>query len=107
MAGFFDIFKTKGPCEVRFETGELVEVERGTTVIEAAESAGIEIDSHCGRSCSCSTCKVLVRDGSKNLSKMAPNEAHVLGEKMVKEGYRLSCQACVQGTVHVEVPEYF
>ena len=107
MAGLFGIFKKNGPCEVHFGEETSIEVDRGTTIIEAAEKAGPEIDSHCGRSCSCSTCKVLIQDGSKNLSKMMPNEEGVLGTKMVKQGYRLSCQAKVEGVVHVEIPEYF
>jgi 2Fe-2S ferredoxin len=107
MAGIFDIFKKSGPVEVHFEGSASVEVDRGTTIIEAAEKAGLEIDSHCGRSCSCSTCEVLIRGGAKNLSKVAPNEEAVLSKKKLSSGYRLSCQAKVEGSVHVEIPEYF
>ena len=107
MAGFFNRWSKKGPCEVHFADGPTVQVEPGTSIMDAGKQANVEIDSFCGGTCSCSTCKVLIRDGAKKLSKMAPNEQAVLGEKLVKEGYRLSCQATVQGVVHVEIPEYF
>jgi ferredoxin len=105
--GFFNRLMAKGPCEVHFDADTRVEVEHGTSIRDAGNKAGIEIDSFCDGCCSCSTCKVLVREGAKSLSKMNPDEEKVLGKKLVKEGYRLSCQAKVQGTVHVDVPEYF
>ena len=107
MAGFFNRWTKKGPCEVHFAEGPAVEVDSGTSIMDAGKKAGIEIDSFCGGCCSCSTCKVLVQDGAKKLSKMSEGERKVLGEKLVQQGYRLSCQAQVQGVVHVKVPEYF
>ena len=100
-------FGKKGSTEVHFSTGVVVEVESGTTIMAASKKADVEIDSYCDQSCSCSTCKVLVLDGAKKLSKMNSDEREVLGPKLVKQGYRLSCQAQVNGKVKVEVPEYF
>ena len=97
----------KSAAEVHFSTGVVAEVENGTTIMAASKTVDVEIDSYCDQSCSCSTCKVLILDGAKKLSKMNSDEREVLGAKLVKQGYRLSCQAQINGKVKVEVPEYF
>ncbi|MCS5623685.1 MAG: (2Fe-2S)-binding protein [Candidatus Marinimicrobia bacterium] len=94
-------------CEVHFEGGPIVVVDSGTTIMDAGKQVDVEIDSFCGGNCSCSTCKVMISDGAKCLSKVSAEEQTVLGQKMVSEGYRLSCQTKVQGIVHVKVPKYF
>ena len=53
MASFFQRLMGKGPCEVRFNEGTAVEVERGTTLMDAGKKAEVEIDSYCGGTCSC------------------------------------------------------
>ena len=107
MAGFLDRFLGKKPCEVHFEAGPSITVDKGSSLIDAGVQAGVEIESYCGRCCSCTTCKVIVVKGEKGLSPMAADERKLLGEKRCKEGYRLSCQAKVRGEVHIRVPEYF
>jgi len=107
MAGFLNRLLRKGPFEVHFEGKATVEVERGTSLMQAADLAKVELDRVCGGTCSCCTCKVLVLKGAYNLSKMDPAERSVLGEKFVEEGHRLSCQTQVKGPVHVQIPEYF
>ena len=107
MAGFLNRLLSKGPFEVHFEGKTTVEVERGTTLMEAADLAKVELDRVCEGNCSCSTCKVLVLKGAKNLSRMNDDEREVLGKKMVEQGHRLSCQTQVKGPVHVQIPEYF
>ena len=107
MAGFLNRFLNKGPFEVDFEGKATVEVEAGTTLMEAADLAEVELDRVCGGNCSCCTCKVLVLKGANNLSKMDSDERSILGEKFVEEGHRLSCQTKVLGIVHVQIPEYF
>ena len=94
-------------CEVHFEGGPIVVVDSVTTIMDAGKQVDVEIDSFCGGNCSCSTCKVMISDGAKCLSKVSAEEKTVLGQKMVSEGYRLSCQTKVQGIVHVKVPKYF
>ena len=37
-----------------------IEVEEGTTVLEAAEKAGAKVGHSCGGVCACSTCHVYV-----------------------------------------------
>jgi len=94
-------------CEIHFEEGPIVVVDSGTTIMDASKQVNVEIDSFCGGNCSCSTCKVIITDGAKNLSKASSDEQALLGQNMVDKGYRLSCQAKVEGIVYVKVPEYF
>jgi len=97
----------KDSCEVHFEEGPVVVVDSGTTIMDAGKQANVDIDSFCGGSCSCSTCKVIITDGAKCLSKASSDEQTLLGQNMVNKGYRLSCQAQVEGIVHVKVLKYF
>ncbi len=67
-------------CEVHFEGGPIVVVDSGTTIMDASKQADVEIDSFCGGNCSCSTCKVMISDGAKCLSKVSAEEQTVLGQ---------------------------
>lgn len=86
--------------------GKTFDVEKGISVLEAALRHDVPIYHTCGGNCSCSTCRVLVRSGGRNLSPMEPDERGVLDSFDLKAPYRLGCQALVLGdTVEVEVPE--
>lgn len=75
------------------------EVEQGETLLEAASSAGVYINSLCGGNGICGTCKVLVKDGQIGCGSTA-----LLTEEEVEQGYVLACQTTVLGDVKVEVP---
>ncbi len=92
--------------DVRF--GEtLVRVRRGATLLEAAESAGIELRHYCGGNASCGTCRVEIRGGGRGLSRPEPMEVLVLGAEAAGRGDRLACQAVVKESVSVHVPAWF
>lgn len=92
--------------EVRF--GETVaRVRRGATLLEAAESAGLEIRHYCGGNASCGTCRVEIRAGGRSLSRLEPMERLVLGSEAAARGDRLACQAVVRESVTVHVPAWF
>jgi len=83
-----------------------VEVEPGTTILEAALENGIELEHNCGGFCACTTCHVIVKEGEENLSEMEDCEEDRLS---MAEGLtmhsRLGCQAIVEnGDVTVEIP---
>jgi 2Fe-2S ferredoxin len=96
-----------GPARVRF--GDvLVEVPRGTTLLDAADSARLELRHYCGGNCSCGTCRVEVLAGGGALSRAQPMELLVLGGEAAARGDRLACQAEVQGDdVQVRIPAWF
>ena len=92
---------------VRFDDGEKIVVEKGSSVLQAALDNNIDLENFCGGCCSCSTCRVEVIRGGGNLSKIQPDEADILGENRVANGDRLSCQAKITGEVHVRIPDLF
>jgi ferredoxin len=95
-----------GPVEVRFGP-TLVRVERGATVLEAAEAAGLDLRHYCGGNCSCGTCRVVIVRGARNLSRREGMEEMVLGADNVARGDRLACQAQVHGEVDIDIPDWF
>mgnify|MGYP000530507938 CR=1 FL=1 len=74
--------------------GAVFEVEKGTTICDAAIANGIEIEHACEKSCACTTCHVIIREGIDSLQ-----EAEELEEDMLDFAFepdadrsRLTCQ---------------
>jgi len=89
--------------KIRFEPfGITVQAEAGTTLLEAARNAGVEIESVCGGKGTCGKCKVIA---SRGLEKVTRLEQRSLSEAELAQGYRLACQAVIRGDVEVVVPE--
>ena len=94
------------PAELRridFEpVGKRVEVPAGTTLLEAAHAAGIELASICGGHGHCGRCRLAVLAGDVG----APAEADrsFLSQAELAAGQRLACQAHIAGDVRVHVP---
>jgi ferredoxin len=95
-----------GPLEVRFGPAT-AKVRAGTTLLEAARAAGVDLRHYCGGNCSCGTCRVEIRRGERNLSRREGMEEMVLGADRVRAGDRLACQAEVVGDVEVRIPDWF
>lgn len=90
--------------QVRFlPDNKAVEVRAGTTLLEAARKAKVQVRSRCSGGLSCLMCKVLVSEGS-GLTAIQSNERMKLGS-LADKGYRYSCQARVTGNVTAELPE--
>ena len=92
---------------IKFDDGEALSVEKGSTILQVALDNNVDLEHFCEGSCSCSTCRVEIIKGGKNLSKMQADESAMLGEKRVQNGDRLSCQAKINGEVHVRIPDLF
>ncbi|MFO7737850.1 MAG: 2Fe-2S iron-sulfur cluster-binding protein, partial [Desulfatiglandaceae bacterium] len=78
-----------------------IRVEAGTTLMEAAEKAGVYINSLCGGKGVCGRCRVQVIDGDVRADK---NSISFLSRDEIKEGYVLACQTKVQSDVEVVIP---
>jgi len=79
----------------------------GTTLLEAANQAGVLLDSFCGGQCSCGTCRVNVISGSEQLCSIRGPEQMTLGASGIAKQQRLACQATVSGKVRVQIPRWF
>jgi uncharacterized 2Fe-2S/4Fe-4S cluster protein (DUF4445 family) len=91
-------------CRVDFEpVGKRVEVTPNTTLLEAAQQAGVALASACGGMGNCGQCRVEIRTGS--VSPPTDNEYVILTEMELQHGQRLACSTRVQGDVTVHVPK--
>ncbi|WP_456384738.1 ASKHA domain-containing protein [Desulfolithobacter sp.] len=78
--------------------GMQVQVEEGTTLLEAAQKTGLHINASCGGSGVCGKCRVLVEYGEIQggvSEKLSPEE--------LQSGIRQACTAMVRGDVRVRV----
>ena len=96
------------PHEELCPDGAVIEAESGTTICDAALANGIEIEHACEKSCACTTCHVIVREGFDSL-----NEAEEIEEDMLDKAWglepdsRLSCQAVIgEENLVIEIPKY-
>jgi uncharacterized 2Fe-2S/4Fe-4S cluster protein (DUF4445 family) len=87
-------------CTVVFEpSGESVEVDVGTLLMDAASQAGVEIPYPCGGQGRCGGCRVKVERGAVD----QPRTVH-LSAREVGEGYVQACQATIEGDAVIFVP---
>jgi ferredoxin, 2Fe-2S len=74
--------------------GKEIEVEPGTTILQAAKRAHAQVGYACGGVCACSTCHVYVKEGGDSLSEQEENEMDILDKAFdVRASSRLSCQS--------------
>jgi len=88
--------------------GKVIDVEAGVTICDAALEHGIEIEHACEKSCACTTCHVIVREGFSSLEDSDELEDDMLDKAWgLEPESRLSCQACVaDADLVVEIPRY-
>lgn len=92
---------------VTFLPGERsADVAAGTTLLDAADAAGVELPSNCGGVCACTTCHVWIERGLEALSEIEDREDDKLQEAAGLSAHsRLACQARVGAEdVVVRVP---
>lgn len=96
------------PHEEICPDGAVVEVESGVTICDAALANGIEIEHACEKSCACTTCHVIVREGFDSLDEADEAEEDLLDKAWgLEPESRLSCQAVVKDEdLVVELPRY-
>ena len=96
------------PHETLCPEGAEIEVESGTSICDAALSHGIEIEHACEKSCACTTCHVVVREGFDSLEPAEEKEEDMLDKAWgLEPDSRLSCQAIVdEDDLVVEIPKY-
>ncbi|MEE8481932.1 MAG: ISC system 2Fe-2S type ferredoxin [Acidiferrobacterales bacterium] len=96
------------PHEEICPAGKTVDAEPGITICDLALAHGIELEHACEKSCACTTCHVIVREGFGSLGDAEDEEEDMLDKAWgLEPESRLACQAKV-GDVElvVEMPKY-
>jgi 2Fe-2S ferredoxin len=96
------------PNEEYCPEGMAIEADPGTTICDAALAHGIEIEHACEKSCACTTCHVIVREGFDSLEESTEIEDDMLDKAWgLEPDSRLSCQAVVADEdLVIEIPKY-
>lgn len=96
------------PHETICPDGAEIEAEPGISVLDAALGQGIHIEHACEKSCACTTCHVILREGYYSLEEPEENEEDYLDKAWgLEPESRLSCQAIVADEdLVVEIPKY-
>ena len=88
--------------------GSVIEAEPGQSICDALLSNGIDIEHACEKSCACTTCHVIVREGLTSLEEAEEEEEDLLDRAWgLEPNSRLSCQAKVaEVPLVVDIPRY-
>ncbi len=76
--------------------------EAGERVYDVLKRAGVPFRAECGGRGLCGKCRLIIKSG--NVTPPTERETRLLGEDLVKRGYRLACQTRIQGAVRLLVP---
>ena len=90
------------PAGAEFEAGT------GSSICDALLEHGVDIEHACEKSCACTTCHVILREGFDSLDAAEEKEEDLLDKAWgLEASSRLSCQARIAGAdLTVELPRY-
>jgi len=88
--------------------GAVIDAAPGTSICDALLENEIEIEHACEKSCACTTCHVVIREGFESLDEADEVEEDLLDKAWgLEPTSRLSCQALIGETpLVVEIPKY-
>ncbi|HTH95037.1 MAG TPA: ISC system 2Fe-2S type ferredoxin [Rhodocyclaceae bacterium] len=88
--------------------GAVIEASAGGSLCDALLENGIDIEHACEKSCACTTCHVIVREGFNALEPSEELEDDLLDKAWgLEPNSRLSCQVILNETpLVVEIPKY-
>ncbi|MFO1305958.1 MAG: ISC system 2Fe-2S type ferredoxin [Burkholderiales bacterium] len=88
--------------------GKTFEGVPGKSLLDNLLDQGIEVEHACEKSCACTTCHCIIREGFDSLSPSTEDEDDLLDRAWgLTPVSRLSCQAMVDDTrLVVEIPRY-
>ena len=88
--------------------GVVIDAQPGDALCDTLLTNGIEIEHACEKSCACTTCHVIVREGFGSLEASTEEEDDLLDKAWGLEPQsRLSCQARVASSdLVIEIPKY-
>ncbi len=96
------------PHEELCPEGALIEARPGVSICDNLLQNGIEIEHACEKSCACTTCHVVVREGFDTIEPSEENEDDLLDRAWgLEPASRLSCQALMPDSdLVIEIPKY-
>ncbi len=102
-----DAAKRETPIEKKFTihlqpAGRRVTVESGSSLLQAAQRAGVDLVAACGGVGFCGTCQVRLVEGE--LKSPSSSETALLGSQRISQGFRLACRATPLSDVLLEIP---
>ncbi len=88
--------------------GAVLNVEAGKSICDALLENHVDIEHACEKSCACTTCHVILREGFGSLEAAEEKEEDLLDKAWGLEATsRLSCQARVaDADLTIEIPKY-
>jgi len=88
--------------------GAEIEAREGVSILDTLLEQGIEIEHACEKSCACTTCHVVVREGYDSLDEAEEKEEDMLDKAWgLEANSRLSCQTKVRDAdLVIEIPKY-
>ena len=86
----------------------MIDATPGVSICDTLLENGVEIEHACEKSCACTTCHVIVREGFNTLKPSTEDEDDLLDKAWGLEPQsRLSCQARVaDADLVIEIPKY-
>lgn len=96
------------PHEELCPEGAAIDATPGKTICDTLLENGIEIEHACEKSCACTTCHVIVREGYESLLPPEEQEEDLLDKAWgLEPTSRLSCQAVIMSEdLVIEIPKY-
>jgi 2Fe-2S ferredoxin len=88
--------------------GKLIEGKSGMSICDNLLQNHIEIEHACEKSCACTTCHVIIREGFDSLDPSEEKEDDLLDKAWgLEPNSRLSCQAVLKDQdLVIEIPKY-
>ncbi len=85
-----------------------IDADKDESILNAALRNNIPIEHACEKSCACTTCHIVVREGFDSLADAEENEEDYLDKAWgLEPESRLSCQALVSDAdLVIEIPKY-
>ncbi|MDU0809786.1 MAG: ISC system 2Fe-2S type ferredoxin [Burkholderia sp.] len=91
------------------QNGAVIEAIPGKSICDILIENGIDIEHACEKSCACSTCHVVVREGFNSLDPSSDDEDDLLDKVWgLEPTSRLSCQVFLKEGIDIiiEIPKY-
>ena len=80
-----------------------IDVDTGTTILDAAQRAGLNMNVVCGGQGKCGKCVVFIQSGRADFDRQKYGGFFTDAE--LEKGACLACESTVQGDLHVVIPE--